>query len=293
MAVEHFFPWSQLCHSLSCDTPAAVLLVLPHVIAKADIRLPIFSAITWCCNRNQSMQSEVADPEERISVTSSWGSEVTTAANEEGRWQIFLKHQHSTGHYFTSVENSVSLMDVAIREVWHNGQSNMGWALGNCFDSDAEAKQPTFPISGFQIIPEHWHQPLEESRDRLSEWVPAPRDYCHYIRSFVPLWQDASANTRRSCRHHCQAYVTPIEGWMPAEIQRNDKRTRMPIAQLDRNSRRFDRDEHSKPTDRAHLYQQKIAAGETMKNQWKPLQPPFITKPANLGHQYPTISSTQ
>ena len=275
---------------------ALVLLVLPHVIARADIRLPnLFSDHMVLQQKSVNAIWGFADPEERISVTSSWGSEVTTAANEEGRWQIFLETPaHSTGHSLhIRGKNSVSLMDVAIGEVWLcAGQSNMGWALGNCFDSDAEAKHANIPnFRIFKSSREHWHEPLEESRDRLSEWVPCTPE---------------TAATTSAVSYHfgktlqqtlgvpvgiiVQAYAgTPIEGWMPAEIQRNDKRTRMHIAQLDRNSRRFDRDE-ALQTYRQELllYQQKIAAGETMKNQWKPLQPPFITKPANLGHQYPS-----
>ena len=128
---------------------ALVLLVLPHVIAKADIRLPnLFSDHMVLQQKSVNAIWGFADPEEKISVTSTWGSEVTTAANEEGRWQIFLETPaHSTGHSLhIRGKNSVSLMDVAIGEVWLcAGQSNMGWALGNCFDSDAEAKHANIP----------------------------------------------------------------------------------------------------------------------------------------------------
>ena len=39
--------------------------------------------------------------------------------------------------------------------------------------------------------------------------------------------------------------------------------------------------------DELTTYHEKINAGVTMKNAFRALQPPFITKPASLGHQYP------
>ena len=91
-----------------------------------------------------------------------------------------------------------------------------------------------------------------------------------------------------------QAYAgTPIEGWMPWGLQKDDTRTIEFKMSLDQNAeRRIARGEtveKALATFEKELvaYNAKIDAGETMKNAFRPLQPPFITKPASLGHQYP------
>ena len=271
------------------------LLFTCHVTAIADVRLPsLFSNQMVLQQNTNNAVWGFADPGENISITPSWGNPVKTTANTVGQWRVFLKTpSHGTGHSLViRGKNTLSLTDVAIGEVWLcAGQSNMGWALGNCFDAEQETKRANAPnLRIFKSSREHWHEPLNESRDRLSKWVACTPE---------------TAATTSAVSYHfgktlqetlgipvgiiVQAYAgTPIEGWMPAGIQRDDQRTQMHIAQLDRNSRRFDRNDALKTyKQELRTYQQKIDAGETMKNQWKQLQPPFITKPANLGHQYP------
>ena len=40
-------------------------------------------------------------------------------------------------------------------------------------------------------------------------------------------------------------------------------------------------------------YNSKVDAGENMKNAFRPLAPPIITRPGTLGHQYRLISTMQ
>jgi len=87
-----------------------------------------------------------------------------------------------------------------------------------------------------------------------------------------------------------QAYAgTPIEGWMPWEIQKDDPRAQAHKAELDaRAATTGSRKQALADFEQALAeYNAKIDAGETMKNSVKPLSPPIITKPADLGHQYP------
>ena len=134
---------------------------------------------------------------------------------------------------------------------------------GNCFDAEQESKLPDAPkLRIFKSSREHWHEPLNESRDRLSKWVACTAE---------------TAATTSAVSYHfgktlqetlgipvgiiVQAYAgTPIEGWMPAEIQRDDQRTQMHIAQLDKNSRRFDRNDALKTYKQELLtYQQTVS----------------------------------
>ena len=271
------------------------LLFTCQVTAIADVRLPsLFSNQMVLQQNTNNAVWGFADPGENISITPSWGNPVKTTANTVGQWRVFLKTpSHGTGHSLViRGKNTLSLTDVAIGEVWLcAGQSNMGWALGNCFDAEQETKRANAPnLRIFKSSREHWHEPLNESRDQLSKWVACTPETAAMTSAVSYHFGKTLQETLGiPVGIIVQAYAgTPIEGWMPAEIQRDDQRTQMHIAQLDRNSRRFDRNDALKTYKQELLaYQQKINAGETMKNQWKQLQPPFITKPANLGHQYP------
>ena len=91
-----------------------------------------------------------------------------------------------------------------------------------------------------------------------------------------------------------RAYAgTPIEGWMPWSIQKDDPRAQAHKQAVDAGSKRLIARGMSK--EKALIayqkeladYNAKIDRGETMKNQFRPLAPPIITKPPELGHQYP------
>jgi len=239
-----------------------------------------------------------AEPGERVKVSASWGKSATVAANSQGRWKLLIETPiYGTGHSLTvSGNNTIRIENVAVGEVWLCArQSNMGWSTGNSFEAEKEANVdlPNFRI--FKSQREHWHEPLEASRDRLQQWKP-----CH---------PESSAETSAVSYYFgktlhqklgvpvgviVQAYAgTPIEGWMPWDIQKNDPRAIEHKQALDaiakRRIARGETIEIALATFEKELaaYNTKINNGETMKNAFRALQPPFITKPASLGHQYP------
>ena len=272
-----------------------VLLLSVQYIAHADIRLPsLFSDRMVFQQKTSNIVWGFAEPGEKVSVEASWGKTAETTANAVGKWRVSLETPlHGTGYSITiRGNNAILLKDIAIGEVWLcAGQSNMGWALGNCFDADREAVRANAPdLRIFKSSREHWHEPLEESRDLLATWVSCTPDTAATTSAvsyyFGKTLQEALGVPVGII---VQAYAgTPIEGWMPTDIQAGEKRTEQHIAQLNKISRRYDRDDALKTWQQEYItYEQKIAAGETMKNQWRQLQPPLMTKPANLGHQYP------
>ena len=272
------------------------LLFSVQLIANADVRMPsLFSDQMVLQQKMDNTVWGFADPGEKVTVKASWGNTAKATANPAGRWQVSLETpSHGTGHSLTiRGNNTIALKDIAIGEVWLcAGQSNMGWALGNCFNADnevASANAPNFRI--FKSSREHWHEPLVESRDLLATWVsctPATAATTSAVSYYFGKTLHEALGVPVGII--VQAYAgTPIEGWMPTEIQAGDKRTEQHIAQLNKISRRYDRADALRTWEQEHVtYKQKIAAGETMKNQWRQLQPPFITKPASLGHQYPS-----
>ncbi|MEK9634505.1 MAG: glycosyl hydrolase family 88, partial [Opitutae bacterium] len=110
-----------------------------------------------------------AEPKEKVTVKTSWGETHSETAGEDGRWMVTVyTPKAGTGHKVSiQASNKIVLNNVAIGEVWLcAGQSNMGWSTGNSFEAEKEAKVdlPHFRI--FRSAREHWHEPLEENRDR-------------------------------------------------------------------------------------------------------------------------------
>lgn len=276
-----------------------VTLLLVCSTARADVRLPrLFGDNLVLQQQTNNTIWGWAEPDEKVTVSASWGVSVSTRADPGGRWKLFLSTPaHGTGHSLTVAgENKIEIRNVAIGEVWLcAGQSNMGWSTGNSFEAEKEASVnlPNFRI--FKSQREHWHQPLEESRDRLQKWKLCNPESAAET-SAVSYYFGKTLHQKLDIPVGVivQAYAgTPIEGWMPWDIQEDDTSAVEHKKTLDKNARRIiargETIEKALATfdQESVKYKAKIAAGETMKNAFKPLQPPYITKPASLGHQYP------
>ncbi|MEO2008737.1 MAG: sialate O-acetylesterase [Pirellulaceae bacterium] len=272
------------------------IVMLSCVGASAEVRVPrLFSDNMILQQRCSNAIWGFATAGEKITVRASWGAETTAVADSLGDWAVMLKTpSHGMGHTLTiRGDNTIRIENVAVGEVWLcAGQSNMGWALANTFGGEEEAATadaPNFRI--FKSQREHWHEPLKESRDLLAEWSACSPESA-LATSAVSYYFGKTLHTALDVPIGIivQAYAgTPIEGWMPKEIQADDPRTIAEIEKIEQRSRRFSKAD-ALATFAVELteYEAKIAAGETMKNAFRKLQPPFITKPANLGHQVPS-----
>ena len=280
-------------------TAAIAALLLNCSTLWGDVRVPqIFSDNMILQQQAKNAVWGWAEPGETVTVKASWGAAAAAEADAGGQWKLFLKTPaHATGHSLTIAgNNTIRIRKIAIGEVWLcAGQSNMGWSMGNSFESEKEVHValPNFRI--FKSQREHWHEPLEESRDRLQQWKPCdPKSAAETSAVSYYFGKTLHQQLDVPVGIIVQAYAgTPIEGWMPWEIQKDDARTIEHRKSLDENARR--RIARGETVEKAlatfekelALYNAKIDAGETMKNKFRPLQPPFITKPASLGHQYP------
>ncbi|MCP4856394.1 MAG: sialate O-acetylesterase, partial [Fuerstiella sp.] len=271
------------------------IFLFSHGQAAADVRVPrLFSDGMVLQQQTANAVWGFASPGEQVTVKASWGAEANTLADASGDWRVMLKTpSHGTGHSLAvSGRNIIKIQDVAIGEVWLcAGQSNMGWKLGSTFGGEEEAAAaiaPNFRI--FVSQREHWHEPLRESRDRLAKWSPCNPESAAAT-SAVSYYFGRTLQRALGVPVGIivQAYAgTPIEGWMPTEIQKDDPRMMAAIQDMQKRSRRYPVKDALETFQKELLvYNNKIAAGETMKNQFRVLQPPFITKPATLGHQYP------
>ena len=241
-----------------------------------------------------------ASPGEKVTVEASWGTSASTQTDAAGKWKVLLDTpSFGTGFSIKVVgSKTIELKDVAIGEVWLcAGQSNMGWSVGNSYEAELEANVnlPNYRI--FRSAREHWQVPLDEKRDLIgSKWLPCTPEVAAetsvvaynfgkklHLALNVPVGiiQEAYAGT-------------PIEGWMPWDVQKDIAQSQQQKKDMDESSQRQIEGkgvnaEKAMQTFNKELadYNAKVAAGETMKNKVKALQPPSITKPADLGNQYP------
>ncbi|MEC9091683.1 MAG: sialate O-acetylesterase [Planctomycetota bacterium] len=277
-----------------------LLLIFGLLPAQNDVRLPRCFGDHMVLQQNQNNPIwGWAKPGQRISIQTSWGANAQATTDKHGRWQTLLPTPaHGTGHRLTvRGQKSLVFKNVAIGEVWIClGQSNLGWSAGNSFEFEKEldVNLPHFRI--FKSAREHWHAPLELNRDRLCRWKPCDTTsaaetsaVAYYFGKTLQLELGVPVGIIQ------RAYAgTPIEGWLPWEIQQQDPRAATHKSNLDQNAQRQIRNRGETPVTAMQtfrkeldLYHAKIDSGEIMKNRFKPLAPPTITKPANLGHQYP------
>jgi len=285
-------------------TPILPILVLSTCITsvtEADVQMPpIFSDQMILQQKTNNAIWGLADAGEKITVKSSWGEEGTAVADSTGHWKVLLKSPaHGVGYSLkVTGKNTLEFKDVAIGEVWLcAGQSNMGFSLGHTYGGEEEAAKanaPTFRI--FKSAREHWHEPLDIPRDRLSKWrACTPESAAETSAVSYYFGKKIHAELGVPVGIIVQAYAgTPIEGWMPWDVQKNNPRSQFHKKELDETSER-QRSKLKLTKEKAlkkyqkdlAQYNKKIDAGETMKNKVRPLTPPIITKPAVLGHQYP------
>lgn len=268
-------------------------------ISEAKVELPaIFSDQMILQQSSKNAIWGTAQPGEAVSVRASWGSTSRTRAGKDGKWKVFLDTPlHCSDQTLTiKASNTIIIKDVAIGEVWLCvGQSNMGWSTGNSFEAEKESKVnlPNFRI--FKSAREHWHEPLDQARDRLVKWKPCnPESASETSAVSYYFGKQIHLDLGVPVGIIVQAYAgTPIEGWMPWEIQKDDPKTIAHKEELDRTTERVLRTgiTSSKAIEQFHRelseYTTRVAKGDIMKNPFRKISPPIITKPANLGHQYP------
>ena len=278
--------------------PIALLSIASSLIAEVHVS-ELFSDHMILQQEASNAIWGTAEPNEKITISASWGAQAETSANNAGKWKAFLSTPaYGTDHSLKiQGDNIIDINNVAIGEVWLcAGQSNMGWSMGNSFEAEQEANVilPNFRI--FKSAREHWHEPLDEKRDRLDRWKTCNPESAaetsavsYYFGKKLHLKLDVPVGII------VQAFAgTPIEGWMPWDVQKNNARSQLHKADLDATAQRQTEQMGMSAEQAIAAYNQELVrynaqidAGETMKNKVKSLAPPIITKPANLGHQYP------
>ncbi len=270
------------------------------VPVKTGLRLPSLFGDHMILQQN--MKNTIwgwADPKEQITVTASWGASASAQANADGGWKVLLDTPaFGTGHSLKITgSKTIEIKDVAIGEVWLcAGQSNMGWSTGNSAEAELEANVnlPNFRI--FKSGREHWHEPLKEKRDLMGQWKTCnPESAAETSVVAYNFGKKLHLALNVPVGIIQEAYAgTPIEGWMPWEVQQDIAQSKEQKAEMDKSAKRqLDGKGESREKSLAAfnqemtVYNKQVAAGETMKSKNRELKPPYIKKPADLGNQYP------
>ena len=270
------------------------------VPVKTGLRLPSLFGDHMILQQN--MENTIwgwADPKEQITVTASWGASASAQANADGGWKVLLDTPaFGTGHSLKITgSKTIEIKDVAIGEVWLcAGQSNMGWSTGNSAEAELEANVnlPNYRI--FKSGREHWHEPLKEKRDLMGQWKTCnPESAAETSVVAYNFGKKLHLALNVPVGIIQEAYAgTPIEGWMPWEVQQDIAQSKEQKADMDKSAKRqLDGKGESREKSLAAFnqemadYNKQVAAGETMKSKNRELKPPYIKKPADMGNQYP------
>ena len=260
----------------------ALFVIGMCLAASADVRLPrIFGDNMILQQKTSNAIWGFAEPGEKVVVKASWGSEASTVADKRGGgWKVLLKTpEDGPGHNLTvRGRNLLRIRNVAIGEVWLcAGQSNMGWRLSAVFEGSEDAASANFPnFRIFRSERKHSHEPQE---DCVAKWTPCAPDsaaVCSAVSFYFArkLHQELGIPVGIVLQPYAG---TPIEGWMPKEIQMNDPRTRANVEEEDKKSTAYDPALARKQLERAT---QKWKQGKRKRK-------PVLRTPRNWGHQYP------
>lgn len=228
---------------------------------------------------------------EQVTVKASWGAEATATADSDGKWKVFLKTpSHGTGFGLTVTgQNTVKINNVAIGEVWLcAGQSNMGWAVFMTFDHEEEMAKADAPgLRIYKSDRSHWFEPREDSP--TGSWAVCTPQVARFTSAVSYYFGKKLHDTLGvPVGIIVQAYAgTPIEGWMPWEVQKHNEWSINRKAFYDAKPVRPAREE-ALATYEGELaeYHAQMARGE-LDGLGRPVKAPIITKPPNMGHQYP------
>lgn len=221
-----------------------------------------------------------ANPGQKITITGSWGEEASATAGDNGKWKVFLNTPSYGGPYTITIKakKKITIDNVMIGEVWLcAGQSNMGWRLSATFEGTKDSAVADYPnIRIFRSERCHNYKPQEDCTAEWTTCTPETAATCSAVSFYFA--RKLHQELKIPVGIVVQPYAgTPIEGWMPKEIQMHDSRTRAIVEEMDAESAAYDPAAAKKQLERAL---------ESWKQGRRKAKPRLRT-PGNRGHQYP------
>ncbi len=143
----------------------AALAFIFSTPAFADVTLPALLADHMVVQRGRPVPGwGLAEPHEAVTVTFR-GETKSGAADDDGRWSIFLSPGDAGGPFQLSVKaaNTITLNDILVGDVWvASGQSNMEFPMTGLVNAQTEIAAAQFPrIRLFRVDNKPADYPLE------------------------------------------------------------------------------------------------------------------------------------
>ncbi len=239
-------------------------------------------------------------PNQVVEIKTSWGEKASSKTDVNGNWKIFLQTTDAGEESYTVVikgSEQITLNNVLLGEVWLClGQSNMGWSLESTTHGEEDAKKASNKnLRIYQSDRQNWYKPLTDCP--TGSWKEA-KPYTALNTSAVSYYfaERLQKELGIPVGIIVQAYAgTPIEGWLPWEIQQENERSFSHKKALDETTvRQIEKLGFTKEKAFATykkelaLYNKQMAANDTMKTKNRKRKAPVIVKPASLGNQYPS-----
>ena len=144
----------------------------------ADVKLPAIF------NSNMVIQRETAapvwgwaDPEEKVTVSGSWGEKAEAVTGKDGKWQLKLDTPKAGGPFVITVQgkNKIELQNVLSGDVWIcSGQSNMAFNVSGSNNAKQEMENAKYPeIRHFQVKLTPSLTPLNDTAGKWEVCDPA------------------------------------------------------------------------------------------------------------------------
>ena len=195
----------------------------------ANVSLPNIFSDNMVLQRNSEVKIwGWASPKEEIKLVSSWNNqEYKTVANNQAKWELWIKTPEAGGPFTISIKgyNEVVLKNILIGEVWLcSGQSNMemsaSWGIDN---GEEEAKNATNPNIRFFTVPKL--TATSPQNNLLGNWTESTPETMKY---FSAIGYFFAKRLREDLKNVPIGLIssnwggTPAEIWMPEEVVNND-----------------------------------------------------------------------
>jgi len=206
-----------------------VFFLLISSTMMANVSLPNIFSDNMVLQRNSEVKIwGWASPKEEIKLVSSWNNqEYKTVANNQAKWELWIKTPEAGGPFTISIKgyNEVVLKNILIGEVWLcSGQSNMemsaSWGIDN---GEEEAKNATNPNIRFFTVPKL--TATSPQNNLLGNWTESTPETMKY---FSAIGYFFAKRLREDLKNVPIGLIssnwggTPAEIWMPEEVVNND-----------------------------------------------------------------------
>ena len=261
--------------------PALLLCLVLASPSRGDVKLPnLFSDHMLLQQATSAPIWGWAEPGETVRVTATWGKQASTQTGQDGRWKVFLPTPTHGGPYQVKISgrNERTLHDVMIGEVWLcAGQSNMGWRLSATYHGKEDGAAADYPnLRIFRSERQHSFTPLPDCKAAWARCTPESAATCSAVSFYFA--RKVHSELKVPVGIIVQPFAgTPIEGWMPRNIQLEDPRTRSIIESMNKESTNYD----------LALAQKQLARATQRWKNGERRGKPVLRKPSNTGHQYP------